>query len=153
MKTLIVNSVRLMTTGAFAGGASVIIVVYLLDLIGSFSSGSFALRPFWDNWMAGWVPSIWEVGGPYGLITGCSIGLLQRFESKAWPVWKYCLVGYLVAVPYIFVKVGPFNYGGELHNFSLTSIGIIFGLTYAVMDKFMWPALTWVATERVVARA
>ena len=144
---------RYAVSGSVSGGLAYLATTYTLDFIDVVGSGETFLRPVWSNGLAGWVSGIWDFGVPLGLISTAVIAVLQMFKPRRWPVWAYCLIGYGCAVPYVLIKCGPFDYGGGLDNFSLTSIGIIFGLTYAVMDKFVWPALTWIATTRVGAKA
>ncbi len=144
---------RYIVVGSLSGGLAYFIVTYTLDFIDMIGSGERFIRPVWSGGLAGWVSGIWDFGAPLGLIATAVIAILQMFKPRRWPVWAYCLIGYGCAVPYVLVKCGPLDYGGGLDNFSLTSIGIFLGILYAFSDKYLWPAITWVATAKVGARA
>lgn len=141
---------RIQVNSIIAAYGSLVIVTYLLDFVTYVAFNSYRIRPVWGSrGLAGWVTGIVPVAIQFGAIAGVFVFVLSLILRKNPPWWACSFIGFLIAVPFILIRVGPFDYGGELHNLGLTTFGIFFGMVYPVVDATVFPALRWIATTPI----
>ena len=150
----VVFAAKSIATGFLCGCIALVIDIHLLDWTGQLIIGPLAVREVWsDGHFAGWVSAVWELGGATGAMFGLCCAAAKGFQSRRWPLLATGALAWAVAATYIYFLNGGWIIDGDPYNISLTSLGFITGLLFDAVDRKFWPALTWVATTRVVARA
>jgi len=141
-------------TGFLCGCIAMVIDIHLLDWTGQVIMGPIAVREIWsDGQFAGWVSAVWELGGTTGALFGLCCAAAKGFQARKWPLLATGLLSWSVASTYIYFHNGGWIIDGDPYNISLTSLGFITGLLFDFVYKKFWPAITWVATTKVGARA
>ena len=150
----IIFAARSIASGFLCGTIAQVIVIHLLDWTGQVIMGQIAVREIWSNGhFAGWVSAVWELGGATGAMFGLCCAAAKGFQSRRWPLLATGALAWAVAATYIYFLNGGWIIDGDPYNISLTSLGFITGLLFDAVERNFWPALTWVATTRVGARA
>ena len=150
----ILFTLRSIASGFLCGCIALVIDIHLLDWSGQLITGPLAVREvFSEGHFAGWVPDIWEFGGLTGALFGLLYAVVRGFQPRRWLLFVPGVFGWAVTATYIYFHNGGWIINGDPYNISLTSLGFVTGLLFGVVDRKFWPALTWIATTRVGARA
>jgi hypothetical protein len=150
----VVFAAKSITTGFLCGCIALVIDIHLLDWTGQLIIGPMAVRAVWsDGHFAGWVPEIWGFGGLTGALFGLLYVIVRGFQPRRWSMFVPAVLAWAVTATYIYFHNGGWIIDGDPYNISLTSLGFITGLLFDAVDRKFWPALTWIATTRMGARA